>query len=230
MIVNQFMGIGTWGAIMAVAGGINLFAGAIGSLFAILGTGQIGLMFIFANAWTAIKIAYTAFANSFLAKAGALIVIVQFFRAIAQNITDFTDAIKLLGKGDFAGAISKALEGIVNVFVDLGFNLLEMLGISEIAGQSREEFHRMAALGLIILGQMGRDLKRILHDSIIKPILEFFTITLAFREQAAQGREGRTVKRMLAWAQRAGRNVRRKRARAQCAAKACGVGQAGTDL
>lgn len=182
---------GVVGTIADLAKGLNDLVAALAKLSPgqLLGiTGALGVFLLYATggsvigllatAFTALQTAISGVASSFLAKAGAFVVIIEFIRAIAQNLDKFKAAIDSLSKGDLAGVFRNAIQGIINVFVDLGFNLLELLGIDKIFGQSREEFTRVANIMGALFGNAaqlaGSTIKRLIFD----PIDTFLHVTV----------------------------------------------------
>jgi TP901 family phage tail tape measure protein len=120
----------------------------------------------------------SALGGTMAAKAGALLVFIQFFRAIAQNLGEFQKVIDAFRDGDIGAALSEAIGAFSKVFVDLGFNLLEMLGITEIFGMSRDEFTRVANMMVALLRNASSRAGDHIKQFIFQPISDFINITI----------------------------------------------------
>jgi TP901 family phage tail tape measure protein len=107
-----------------------------------------------------------------------LVVFVQFLRAIAQNLDTFTEALKRVTEGDFIGAFTKAVEGLIGVFTDLGFNLLEMLGITDIVGLSRTEFHKFGEMVVFVVENAMKRAGGLIKTQLIDPITNFVNLSI----------------------------------------------------
>ena len=84
-----------------------------------------------------------------------VIAIVTTIQALAQNLDEVMDIFEQLAEFDIGGAIGSLMDALVNVFADITFNLLGLLGIDEIFGQTRDEIVNLARglvnlLGIII--------------------------------------------------------------------------------
>ncbi len=154
-------------AAMGLAGGIlALYAGGPAILTA------------FGAGFTAFSAGLTTLANSAAAKFAALMVIIQFIRAIAQNLDTFAAAARDVASLDIAGAIGKAFGGIVTIFTDLGFNLAELLGITEIFGLTRDEFTKIGAMIGSIMEVAVGTAGAILQAGLFSPIQDFIEVTI----------------------------------------------------
>lgn len=129
-----------------IAGGVAAFAGitAAGGISALLplimtfisgiSLANISLMGLFSTALTGVGTAISTFAATTVGKLAGFIAIAVIVKNFVEELGTMATALQQFGEGDILGGIRTVVNGLLKIFLDIGTDVLKLLGIDQING------------------------------------------------------------------------------------------------
>ena len=181
-LIQLGVGVGAIGAGFLVWTGLTSIGGIAALLpflsGAIISLGTAPLATISAGI-SSLGAAFSTFAGSLIGKLAGLISIALIVKNVANNIEGLTDTLQLFADGNYGEGIQTFFDTLGDIFVGIGLDAYELLGLDQLLGRSREEIVATISQVESLFSTFGVLFSLFIETQLIAPLRNFIDVDVA---------------------------------------------------